>query len=76
MQGADVVGIVAEDGRFQVRCADHVVRYHQHFVMLRPAVVPGDHRRQFGDRARLRVMLSLLLQHGHKMALAAAKAAV
>ena len=64
-----VLCIAAQDGRFHVGRADHVVGHHQEALALRPAGLL--HRRgQFGHGPRLVVAGQQQVQHCHEVALA------
>ena len=53
-----------------------MVRHQQEFFLIRPCIVFANDRCQFGNAPGGQVALQNEVQHGHEMALAAAKAAV
>ena len=76
MPCGDILGVTAEQRRFQRLCALQVIRNDQKFFIPRPGVVFGHHRRQFGFAASGRVVAQQQRQHGHEMAFAGTEAAV
>ena len=75
VQLAHKLRVLPEDGAFHVLGANHVVGHEQELFAMRPAIF-GDHTRQLGNRARLRVARQQKIQHGHEVAFARTKTAV
>jgi hypothetical protein len=74
MKRADVVGIMAEHGRFQAGGTDQMVRHDKEIAPRGPGIVLRDHRCEFGNGASIWMPLQQERQDGHEMALPAAEA--